>query len=83
MNSANWVTFVGFVMSIAWKPPECQVLKAMLGVSVGLWAEYDTRGGLKLVHESGWFSASRKSLRTTGRVSSAMSIMRVQPHGQP
>ena len=83
LNSASWVTFVGLVMSIAWKPPECQVLNAMLGVSVGLWAEYDVRGGSKLVQESGWFSGSRKSLRTTGRVSSATSTMRVQPHGQP
>jgi hypothetical protein len=39
LNSASCVGVAGLVMSIAWKPPECQVLKAMLGVSVGLCAE--------------------------------------------
>ena len=39
LYSASWVTFVGSEMSIACRPPECQVLNAMFGVSVGLWAE--------------------------------------------
>ena len=39
LNSASCVGLPGLVMSIAWKPPECHVLNAMLGVSVGLWAE--------------------------------------------
>ena len=70
-------------MSIAWKPPECQVLNAMLGVSVGLCAEYDVRGGLKRRTSSGWFCGRRNSLWTTGRVGSAMLMKRAQPHGQP
>src|SRR6478735_4418367 len=70
-------------MSIAWKPPECHVLKAIDGVSVGLCAEYDVRGGLNASQVSGWFSWRRNSLRTTGRVGSAMSTKRAQPHGQP
>jgi hypothetical protein len=28
-------------MLTAWKPPECQVLNAICGMSVGLWAEDD------------------------------------------
>jgi hypothetical protein len=59
------------------------VLNAMLGVSVGLCAEYEVRGGLNDSQISGEFSSSRNSLRTTGRVSSATSMKRAQPHGQP
>ena len=35
------------------------------------------------MHDSGSFSGNRYSLRTTGRVGSAMSTNRVHPHGQP
>ena len=30
----------------------------MLGVCVGLWAEYDVRGGFQVAHVSGSFSSS-------------------------
>ena len=38
-NSPSCLGRLGFLMPMAWNPPECQVLKAILGVSVGLWAE--------------------------------------------
>src|SRR5690349_1946346 len=83
LYSASCVTLAGSEMSIACSPPECHVLNAMLGVSVGLCAEYEVRGGLKVAHESGSFSARRYSPITAGLVSSSMSMNRVQPHGQP
>ena len=86
LYSASCVTFIGSLTSIAWKPPECQVLNAMFWVSVGLCAEYEVRGtswSVSTVQAAGSFSGSRKSSRTTGRVGSAMSMNRVQPHGQP
>jgi hypothetical protein len=45
-------------MLTAWNPPECQVLNAMCGVSVGLWAEYEVRGGFQSSHVAGSFSGS-------------------------
>jgi hypothetical protein len=31
MNCASWYGRRGFAMLMAWKPPECQVVKAILG----------------------------------------------------
>src|ERR671914_2512820 len=70
-------------MLTAWKPPECQVVKAMLGVSVGLWAEYDVRGGFHVAQVDGKFSGSLYSASTVGRRGSSMSTIRAHPHGQP
>src|SRR5215207_7526016 len=70
-------------MPTAWKPPECQVLNAMCGVSVGLWAEYDVCGGFQVVQVDGSFSGSRYSDLTVGLCGSEMSTSRAQPHGQP
>src|ERR671919_2563960 len=70
-------------MLIAWSPPECHVLNAMCGVSVGLCAEYDVRGGFQSSQEAGSFSGSRYSASTVGMRGSEMSIIRAQPHGQP
>src|SRR5918999_2720523 len=70
-------------MLTACRPPECQVLNAMLGVSVGLCAEYEVRGGLNSAQMSGSFSAIRYAASTVGLVGSVMSISRAQPHGQP
>ena len=55
LYSASCVTFIGSLTSIAWKPPECQVLNAMFWVSVGLCAEYEVRGtsGLSTVQIAG------------------------------
>ena len=64
-------------------PPECHVLKATFGVSVGLCAEYDVRGGFHSSHVDGSFSGSRYSASTVGAAGSEMSTIRVQPHGQP
>ena len=69
--------------SIAWNPPECQVVNTMCGVSVGLCAEYEVRGGFQSSHVDSWFSGSLYSASTVGVVGSEMSIIRAQPHGQP
>src|SRR5829696_1289065 len=55
----------------------------MFGVSVGLWAEYDVRGGFHSSQVSGSFSGSRYSASTVGAPGSETSIIRAQPHGQP
>ena len=39
MNSASWYGRCGSSTLTACSPPECHVLNAMCGVSVGLWAE--------------------------------------------
>ena len=39
VNSASWYGFCGSSSETACIPPECQVLNAMCGVSVGLCAE--------------------------------------------
>src|SRR5918996_2269723 len=83
MNWASWDGRVGFWMLIAWNPPECQVVKAILGVSVGLCAEYDVRGGFHAAQLDGSFSGSLYSASTVGAVGSEMSTIRAQPHGQP
>src|SRR5687767_13480040 len=70
-------------MLTAWKPPECQVLNAICGVSVGLCAEYDVRGGFQSSQVDGSFSGIRYSASTVGTRGSEMSIIRAQPHGQP
>src|SRR5215208_1179670 len=70
-------------MSMAWKPPECHVLNAMCGVSVGLCAEYDVCGGFHVAHVVGSFSGSRYSPLTTGACGFEMSTKRAQPPGQP
>src|ERR671918_1604732 len=70
-------------MLTACMPPECHVLNAMCGVSVGLCAEYDVRGGFQSSHVAGSFSGSRYSASTVGTCGSEMSISRAQPHGQP
>ena len=70
-------------MLTAWNPPECRVLKAMCGVSVGLCAEYDVCAGFQSSHVDGSFSGSLKSASTVGAVGSEMSTIRAQPHGQP
>jgi hypothetical protein len=57
-NSASWNGRFGRWMLTAWKPPECQVLNAICGVSVGLWAEYEVRGGFHPSHVLGSFSGS-------------------------
>src|SRR5687768_10492814 len=70
-------------MLTAWKPPECQVLNAMCGVSVGLCAEYDVRGGFQPAQVDGSFSGTRYSASTVGALGSEMSTIRPQPQGQP
>src|SRR3954470_4846864 len=70
-------------MLTAWKPPECQVLKAMCGVSVGLCAEYDVRAGFHCSHVDGSFSGSLHSASTVGARGWEMSTIRAHPHGQP
>src|ERR687895_2915940 len=70
-------------MLTACKPLECQVLNAMCGVSVGLCAEYDVRGGFQSSQLDGSFSGSRYSASTVGTRGSEMSMIRAQPHGQP
>src|SRR5919106_6173880 len=70
-------------MLTACMPPECHVLNAMCGVSVGLCAEYDVCGGFQSSQVAGSFSGSRYSASTVGMVGSEMSIIRAQPHGQP
>src|SRR5687768_12712899 len=70
-------------MLTAWKPPECQVLKAMRGVSVGLCAEYEVCGGFHPAQVEGSFSGRRYSASTVGTRGSEMSTIRAQPHGQP
>src|SRR5919106_5411020 len=82
-NSASWCGLIAFWMLTAWNPPECQVLKAMCGVSVGLCAEYDVRGGFQAAQVDGSFSGSRYSPATVGACASEMSTIRAQPHGQP
>ena len=37
-----------------------------VGVSVGLWAEYEVRGGFQSSHVDGSFSGSRYSASTVG-----------------
>src|SRR4029450_803620 len=70
-------------MLTAWKPPECQVLNAICGVSVGLCAEYDVCGGFQVPQVDGSFSGTRYSASTVGAPGSEMSTIRAQPHGQP
>src|SRR5262245_30130000 len=82
--SARCFGFIGSLMSIAWKPPECQVLNAMFWVSVGLCAENEVRGrGSKTLHMNASFWISLNSERTTGLASLETSMKRAQPHGQP
>jgi hypothetical protein len=45
--SASYSGADGSSMFTAWKPPECQVVNAICGVSVGLCAEYDVHGGFQ------------------------------------
>src|SRR5688500_18851110 len=82
-NSASWDGFLGSSTEIAWKPPECHVVNTMLGVCVGLCAEYDVRGGFHVAQVSGWFAGSRNSASTVGTCGLEMSTIRAQPHGQP
>src|SRR5918995_5061516 len=70
-------------MLMAWNPPECQVLNAICGVNVGLWAEYEVRGGFQPSQVAGSFSGSLYSASTVGVVGSEMSTIRAQPQGQP
>src|SRR5918992_3911919 len=79
-NSASWYGSDGSSRLAAWNPPECQVLNAMLGVSVGLCAEYDVRGGFQ-AQVDGSFSGSLYSPSTVGSTGSEMSIMRASPMG--
>src|SRR3954447_14699196 len=76
----------GSAMSIACRPPECQVSKAMFGVSVGLCEEKLE----KLLRSGGTdaqmlasFQGSLYSAATRGCAGSAPSMNRGQPHGQP
>src|SRR5919106_259587 len=82
-NSASWYGAHGRWTLMTWNPPECQVVSTILRVWVGLWAEYDVRGGLKSSHVDSKFSGSRYSASTVGCCGSEMSIIRAQPHGQP
>src|SRR5918996_4534846 len=82
-NSASCDGLCARWMLTAWKPPECQVVNAMCGVSVGLCAEYDVRGGFQVAQVGGSFSGTRYSAATVGTRGSEMSIMRAHPHGQP
>ena len=68
---------------MAWKPPECHVLNAICGVSVGLCAEYDVCGGFQSAQVAGSFSGSRYSAFTVGTRGSEMSTIRAHPQGQP
>ena len=70
-------------MLTAWKPPECQVLNAICGVSVGLCAEYDVCGGFQVAQVDGSFSGTRYSASTVGTRGSEISTIRAHPHGQP
>src|SRR5918999_5937895 len=82
-NSASCDGLCACWMLTACKPPECQVLKAICGVRVGLCAEYDVRGGFQAAHVEGSFSGTRYSASTVGADASEMSIIRAQPHGHP
>src|SRR5919106_5565902 len=82
-NSASWCGVLAFWRLTAWKPPECHVLKAMCGVNVGLWAEYDVCGGFQSAQGDGSFSGIRYSASTVGTAGSEMSIIRAQPHVHP
>src|ERR671911_1606023 len=78
-NSANWAGACACWMLTAWKPPECQVLNATCGVSVGLCAEYDVRGGFQSAQVDAWFSGTRYSASTVGALGSEMSTIRAHP----
>ena len=58
-NSASWYGRRGSATLTACRPPECQVLNATCGVSVGLCAEYEVRGGFHVAQVDGSFSGSR------------------------
>jgi hypothetical protein len=83
VNWASWYGVRAFSRLTAWNPPECQVLKATCGVSVGLCAEYDVFGGFHVSHVAGSFSGSLYSPWTVGTFGLEMRIIRVQPQGHP
>src|SRR4051794_7960419 len=80
---AGWL---GSEMSIACRPPECQVTNARFGVSVGLCdekLEKFSRSGGTDAQMLASFHGSLYSAATCGWAGSVMSMNRGQPHGQP
>src|SRR5258708_36881507 len=81
-----WAGAAGLEMSIAWRPRECQAMKARWGVTVGLCDENEVSccvSGSTLGRNASVFSKILYSPVRTGRSGSATLIRRAQPHGHP
>src|SRR5215472_2746871 len=88
LKKPAWVGLVGFEISIACTPPECQSIKARSGTTVGLCVEKLLNCSVTgvsgaLPQKEGWFWSNRNSPVIKGWLGSDVSIRRIQPHLQP
>src|SRR5215470_18599457 len=84
LKKPAWVGFVGFEISIACTPLECQSIKARWGSTVGLWVEKllncsVTGVSAALPQKESWFWSNRNSPVMKGCIGSDMSMRRIHP----
>src|SRR5215471_20113609 len=88
LKKPAWIGFLGFEISIACTPLECQSIKARFCRTVGLCVEKllncsVTGVSAALPQKESWFCSKRNSPVMKGCVGSDVSMRRIQPQRQP